>query len=183
MTVQVQINQSLLELVQGDITQQHTEAIVNAANHTLLGGGGVDGAIHRAGGPAILEECRQVGPCPTGEARVTGAGDLPARFVIHAVGPVYWGFGKREKSALLLARCYRASLELALQHHIRTIAFPSISTGAYRYPVHEAAQVALDTVRAFLQERTEVELVRFVLFDVRTFAAYQQVLEQLVGES
>jgi len=177
--VQVRINQSVLELVQGDITQHHVDAIVNAANSSLLGGGGVDGAIHRAGGPTILEECRRIGPCPTGEARITTGGRLPVNYVIHTVGPIYRR--NTEQAASLLTGAYRSSLELASQHHVRSIAFPSISTGAYGYPVDEAALVALKAVVAYLQHHPEIELVRFVLFDSRTFAAYQQVLEHLMG--
>lgn len=178
--MQVTINQSLLDLVQGDITQQETDAIVNAANSSLRGGGGVDGAIHRAGGSAILEACKHIGSCPTGEARITGAGNLRARHVIHAVGPIYHTDPAR--AANLLARAYRASLDLALQHQSRSVAFPSISTGAYGYPVNGAAPIALSTVIDFLQQHPEIELVRFVLFDQATFAAYQQALAQLVDE-
>lgn len=177
--MQAKIDRSVLELVQGDITRQSTDAIVNAANSSLLGGGGVDGAIHRAGGPTILEECRRVGPCPTGEARITGAGNLAARYVIHAVGPIYQG--DPERAAPLLASAYRSSLELASQYGVRTIAFPSISTGAYAYPVEDAAAVALETVITYLQSHPEIELVRFVLFDTHTFATYQRVLERLLG--
>ncbi len=129
----VTINTSILELVVGDITKQETEAIVNAANSSLLGGGGVDGAIHRAGGPKILEECRKLGGCPTGEARITTGGNLKARYVIHTVGPVYHD-GKRSE-AELLSNAYRNSLALASQHKLRSVAFPSISTGAYGYPM------------------------------------------------
>lgn len=176
--MQVTIEQSRLELVQGDITQQTTDAIVNAANSGLRGGGGVDGAIHRAGGPRILEECRQIGGCPTGEARITGAGNLPVRFVIHAVGPIYQG--NPEQAAPLLASAYRSSLELASQHGVRSVAFPSISTGVYAYPVDQAARVALSTVIGYLAGHTDIELVRFVLFDQSTLAAYRQVLGRLV---
>lgn len=171
------INQVTVELVQGDITKQNTDAIVNAANSSLLGGGGVDGAIHRAGGPSILDECRQIGGCPTGEARITGAGALAARSVIHAVGPNFSGVPDHD--APLLAGAYRSSLELASQHEMRSIAFPSISTGAYRYPVKEAAQIALQTVADYLCQDSRIELVRFVLFDQDTFDAYQQALQQL----
>lgn len=177
--MEVKVHHTLLHLVQGDITQQHVDAIVNAANNSLLGGGGVDGAIHRAGGPAILAECRRVGPCPTGEVRLTGGGDLPAQYVIHAVGPIY--DGNAERSAPLLAHTYRSCLDLAVQHQIRTMAFPSISTGAYGYPVDEAASVALDTIITFVRYDPAIELVRFVLFDSRTFVAYHQALEHLMG--
>jgi O-acetyl-ADP-ribose deacetylase (regulator of RNase III) len=177
--VQVRIDKALLELTQGDITQQRTDAIVNAANSSLLGGGGVDGAIHRAGGPRILEECRKVGPCPTGEARITTGGDLAARYVIHTVGPRF--SGNLEHDAALLASAYRSSLELATQHNLRSLAFPSISTGAFSYPLDQAAHTALETTIAYLRDHTGVELARFVLFDARTFAAYQHALEQLTG--
>lgn len=177
--MQVTINQARIELVQGDITQQSTDAIVNAANSSLRGGGGVDGAIHRAGGPGILEECRRIGSCPTGEARITGAGNLAARYVIHAVGPIYHDDAQR--AAPLLASAYRRSLEVAAQHGVRTIAFPSISTGAYAYPVDSAATVALETVIAYLRQHPDIELVRFVLFDKDTLAAYQQALQTILG--
>ncbi|MGB9588352.1 MAG: O-acetyl-ADP-ribose deacetylase [Armatimonadota bacterium] len=167
-----------LELVKGDITEQDTDAIVNAANRTLLGGGGVDGAIHRAGGPKILEECEKLGGCETGDAKITTGGRLKAKYVIHAVGPVYRDGRSGERE--LLASAYKRSLEVAVQHGIKSIAFPSISTGAYRYPVADAADVALRTVISFLKENPQVELVRFVLFDDRTYAAYQSALEGLV---
>lgn len=167
-----------LELVKGDITEQDTDAIVNAANRTLLGGGGVDGAIHRAGGPKILEECEKLGGCETGDAKITTGGRLKAKYVIHAVGPVYRD--GRSGESELLASAYRRSLKIAVEHWIKSIAFPSISTGAYRYPVADAADVALRTVIGFLKENPQIELVRFVLFDDRTYAAYQSALEALV---
>src|SRR5512147_1673573 len=145
----VQIGPSWLELVEGDITRQDTEAIVNAANQTLLGGGGVDGAIHRAGGPQILEECRKIGGCPTGEARITTGGDLKAKWVIHTVGPVYRD-GKHGEPELL-AHAYQSSLTVAAEHGIATLAFPSISTGAYGYPFPEAARIALGTTMEFMK--------------------------------
>ena len=178
MYTQVRINHALLELTQGDITEQDTDAIVNAANPSLLGGGGVDGAIHRAGGPEILEECRQLGGCPPGEARITGGGRLKARYVIHAVGPVYYGGNAGEAGTL--AGAYRHSLELASQHGLRSVAFPSISTGAYGYPVEQAAPIALGTVIAYLREHPELELVRFVLYSTPVFAAYEEALRALV---
>jgi O-acetyl-ADP-ribose deacetylase (regulator of RNase III) len=153
---------SRIELVEGDITTQHVDAIVNAANESLLGGGGVDGAIHRAAGPQLLAECRTLGGCPTGEARITGGYRLPARHVIHTVGPVYHG-GHRGEPALL-ASCYRNALELAQAYHCRTVAFPAISCGVYGYPIEEAARIALSTVQAFLADHAQPELVRFVLF-------------------
>jgi O-acetyl-ADP-ribose deacetylase (regulator of RNase III) len=169
-----------IELVQGDITQQDTEAIVNAANTTLLGGGGVDGAIHRAGGPAILEECRRLGGCGTGDAKITSGGRLRARFVIHAVGPVYRDGRHGEPAAL--ASAYRRSLELAIEHELRSIAFPSISTGAYRFPVTAAAPIALGTVReVFAGRRGALELVRFVLFSAADLQAYRAALDASGG--
>jgi O-acetyl-ADP-ribose deacetylase (regulator of RNase III) len=164
-----------IEILQGDITQLAVDAIVNAANPSLLGGGGVDGAIHRAGGPAILEECRRLGGCVTGDAKITGGGRLRARFVIHTVGPVYGGGTRRE--AELLASAYRRSLEVAVANGIRSLAFPSISTGAYRFPIGEAATIALRTVTAFLAAHPEeLDLVRFVLFSEADLAVYEQAL-------
>jgi O-acetyl-ADP-ribose deacetylase (regulator of RNase III) len=166
-----------LELVRGDITRQDTDAIVNAANTTLLGGGGVDGAIHRAGGPAILEECRRLGGCATGDAKITGGGRLRARSVIHAVGPVYRD--GRHGEPELLARAYRRSLEVAAEHGLRSIAFPSISTGAYRFPVAEAARIALGTAAEFLADHVGgLERVRFVLFSDADLAAYETALRE-----
>jgi O-acetyl-ADP-ribose deacetylase (regulator of RNase III) len=160
-----------VELLRGDITDQDVDAIVNAANTTLLGGGGVDGAIHRAGGPAILAECRRLGGCATGDARITGGGRLRARHVIHAVGPVYRDGGRGEPA--LLASAYRRSLEVASEHALRSVAFPSISTGAYRYPIDAAARIALDTVGAYLRANPAIELVRFVLFSDADLAIYE----------
>jgi O-acetyl-ADP-ribose deacetylase (regulator of RNase III) len=166
---------TVLELVRGDITQQDTDAIVNAANTTLLGGGGVDGAIHRAGGPAILDECKRLGGCATGDARITGGGRLPARFVIHAVGPVYRDGRHGEPD--LLRHAYQRSLEVAVEHGVRSIAFPSISTGAYRFPIDEAAPIALDTVQRFCATRPgALACVRFVLFSDGDLAAYERAL-------
>lgn len=169
-----------VDLTRGDITQETVDAIVNAANSSLLGGGGVDGAIHRAGGPAILEECRRIreaqGPLPPGEAVMTGAGRLPCRHVIHTVGPVWTGGHRGEP--LTLARCYRNSLALAAARGLRSVAFPSISTGAYGYPVADAAQVALAAVREMLEAGSPVELVRFVLFSDSDLAAYRLEMER-----
>ena len=165
----------MIELVLGDITTQHVDAIVNAANSTLLGGGGVDGAIHRAGGPAILAECRQLGGCMPGEAKATTAGDLPARYVFHAVGPVWRGGAEGEPD--LLASCHRRAIELAAEHACASLAFPAISTGAYGYPVELAAPVAIRATRAALAASPTVELARFVFRDERTLAPYRAVLE------
>ncbi len=176
--MQVKISESSLELVEGDITRQDTDAIVNAANTSLLGGGGVDGAIHRAGGPKILEECRQLGGCPTGEARLTSGGNLKARYVIHTVGPIYRGGAHRE--AELLASCYRESLKLASGKGLASVAFPSISTGAYGYPLTEAARIALQSVLDYLAQHPEIRLVRFVLFGRPAYETYEKVLRELL---
>jgi O-acetyl-ADP-ribose deacetylase (regulator of RNase III) len=173
----LEIATSVLELVEGDITKQDTEAIVNAANTTLLGGGGVDGAIHRAGGPEILEECRKIGGCPTGETRITAGGRLKARWVIHTVGPVYRDGKHREPE--LLASAYRNSLRLASEKGIKTLAFPSISTGAYGYPIADAARIALSTVIEYLRQHPEITLVRFVLFGQAALRSYEEALEGL----
>jgi len=161
-----------IELVRGDITRETTDAIVNAANSSLLGGGGVDGAIHRAGGPSILAECRLLGGCETGDAKATRAGDLPARFVIHTVGPVWRGGGADE--AELLASCHRRSIEAAAELGCRSVSFPAISTGIYGYPPELAAPVALAAAAAGLEEHPQVELVRFVLFDERSHAIFER---------
>ncbi|HKW41641.1 MAG TPA: O-acetyl-ADP-ribose deacetylase [Gemmatimonadales bacterium] len=165
---------SLLEAVPGDITAQAVDAIVNAANTTLLGGGGVDGAIHRAAGPELLEACRRIGGCPTGEARITGGYGLPARHVIHTVGPV-WRDGSHGEPELL-RRCYVSSLRLAADHALQSLAFPSISTGAYRYPFDDAAAIAVATVRGELARPTSVQLVRFVCFSAKDLAVYRRLL-------
>jgi len=180
--VQITVNRAKLSVVQGDITRQATDAIVNAANSGLMGGGGVDGAIHRAGGPAILEECRQIvarqGRLPTGKAVMTTGGNLKARYVIHTVGPVWGGGGKDE--AARLASAYRESLKLAAANKLTSISFPSISTGVYGYPVDQAARVALKAIVSFLRESvTTVKEVVMVLFDSRTFDAYSEALQEI----
>ncbi len=174
----VQIGKCVLELVEGDITKQETEAIVNAANTSMLGGGGVDGAIHRAGGSQILEECKKIGGCPTGEARITTGGRLKAKWVIHTVGPVYRDGKHREPE--LLASAHRNSLQLALEKGIKTVAFPSISTGAYGYPLADAACIGLRTAVEFLKAHPEIILVRFVLFGQAALRTYETVLDELL---
>ena len=175
--MEVTINKSRVVLVQGDITTETTQAIVNAANSRLAGGGGVDGAIHAAGGPSIMAECRKIGGCPTGEAVITTGGNLKAQYVIHTVGPIYRGGTHGEEK--LLSSAYRESLELASKKGIRSISFPSISTGAYAYPTRDAARVALKTVVDYLADHPEVELVRFVLFGAVDLEVYEAVLKDL----
>ncbi len=172
--MQIKIGETVLELVKGNIVHQEVDAIVNAANTKLAGGGGVDGAIHRAGGQSIMEECRALQGCPTGSAKTTGAGNLPAKYVIHAVGPFY---STRAKDPELLAGAYRTSLEIAVEKECQSIAFPSLSTGAYRYPLHEAAPIALGTIVEFLRSQPHnLQMVRLVLFDDKTLAAYEKAL-------
>ena len=177
--MRVEIGNALIELHQGDITDETTDAIVNAANSQLAGGGGVDGAIHRRGGHAIMAEtdARYPEGCPTGSAVISSAGNLPVRYVVHAVGPV-WSGGNRGE-AELLAAAYRRCLELAVEHNCQSIAFPSLSTGAYRYPIDRAARIALQTVIRFLQEQEAPSRVRFVLFDEGAYGAYAAALEEL----
>lgn len=163
-----------IAIVQGDITRQEADAIVNAANSSLLGGGGVDGAIHRAGGPSILEECRRLGGCDTGDAKATGAGALPARWVIHTVGPVWQGGDHDEDE--LLASCHRRSLEVASELGARTVAFPAISTGVYRFPVERAARIAIGTTAEHLAANPKLEQVTFVLFSADHHAAFEAAL-------
>ena len=165
---------SKIEIARGDITTFHVDAIVNAANTSLLGGGGVDGAIHRTAGPKLLAECRTIGGCRPGEAKITRGYDLPARFVIHAVGPI-WRDGKHNEPETL-ANCYRHSLQLAVENGIKTIAFPAVSCGAYGYPISEAAQIALKTVRDFLATDDRIEKITFVLWDEDIYDAYRQLL-------
>ena len=164
-----------IEVVEGDVTRLDVDAIVNAANESLLGGGGVDGAIHRAAGPRLLEECRGLGGCPTGEARITGAYDLPARYVVHTVGPVWRGGDRGEDG--LLESCYQESLRLAAEHGARTIAFPAISTGVYRFPVPRAAGIAVRTVTAGLAEHPSIRRVVLCCFDARSAGVFREALQ------
>lgn len=165
---------AVLQAVQGDITEQKTDAIVNAANTTLLGGGGVDGAIHRKAGPELLKECSALGGCATGDAKITKGYKLPAKFVIHTPGPVWNGGQKGEEEKL--AGCYRRSLEVAAENGVKTIAFPSISTGIYRFPPDKAAQIAVKTAQEFTAEHPAIEKVIFVCFSKPDFERYQKIL-------
>jgi O-acetyl-ADP-ribose deacetylase (regulator of RNase III) len=165
-----------MEVIEGDVTRQDVDAIVNAANTTLLGGGGVDGAIHRAAGPKLLEECRKLGGCATGDAKITSGYQLPARWVIHTVGPIWHGGRRREDE--MLASCYRKSLALAAKNRLKTIAFPCISTGAYGFPIERATRIAVREVKAFLAKNTTVEKVIFVCFLRRDLEVYEKVLEE-----
>lgn len=174
----VNVGHGVLSLVQGDITQEETDAIVNAANARLAGGAGVDGAIHRAGGPAIMAECRKIGGCPTGQAVITTGGNLKARHVIHTVGPVYRG-GTRNEAGLLRS-AHRESLKLAAAKGLTSIAFPAISTGVYGYPMDEAARIALTEAIAYLREHTDISLIRFVLFDKAAYDVFVQELRKLL---
>jgi O-acetyl-ADP-ribose deacetylase (regulator of RNase III) len=176
--MEVKINNSTLALAEGDITNESTDAIVNAANTRLAGGAGVDGAIHRAGGPSIMEECRKIGGCPTGQAVITTGGNLRAKYVIHTVGPVYQGGNKGE--AALLKSAHLESLKLASARKLKSISFPAISTGVYGYPVHEAAQIALKTAIDYLKEHSDMELVRFVLFGRKTYDIFAEELKELI---
>ena len=166
-----------IEIIQGDITKQQVDAIVNAANRSLLGGGGVDGAIHRAAGPELLAETRTLGGCPTGEARITKGYRLPAKYVIHTVGPVWRGGDHNEDE--LLASCYRNSLKLAVENGVHTIAFPAISTGVYRFPLERATRIALSGVKGFLEQDDSIEKVIFVCFDRRTYDVYQRLFWEI----
>ena len=165
-----------IEILQGDITTLKLDAIVNAANTTLLGGGGVDGAIHRAAGPELLNECRKIGGCPTGEARMTKAYNLPAKYVIHTVGPVYHG---KDNDRRLLSLCYKNSLELAVKNNIGSIAFPAISCGVYGYPVKDACRIAMDTTFQFLENNSTLKKVVFILFSADTYNVYKEYLKAL----
>ena len=177
--MKVKINDCILEIVQGDITEQDTEAIVNAANEKLIPGGGVDGAIHRKGGPSILEELRaKYTHCPTGQAVITGGGNLKAKYVIHAVGPIYKD-GKHGEPELL-ASAYKNSLLKAVEYNISSISFPSLSTGAYGYPMEDAAKIALETVISFLKEHKKPKLVRFVLWGEESYKIFEKTLKSFV---
>jgi O-acetyl-ADP-ribose deacetylase (regulator of RNase III) len=166
-----------IEVIQADITKLQVDAIVNAANNTLLGGGGVDGAIHRAAGPALLAECRLLNGCKTGEAKITKGYNLPAHFVIHTVGPVWKGGDKGEPD--LLAACYRESLKLAVANHIETIAFPAISCGAYYYPVHQAAKIAINETSQFLENHPSIQKVYLTCLEYDVFKAFNKALAAL----
>lgn len=175
--MQIKIKNATLELVRGDITQQDTDAIVNAANSSLLGGGGVDGAIHRAVGPQLLAECRTLGGCHTGDAKITRGYNLQAKYVIHAVGPVYRDgkYGEPE----LLASAYRRSLEIAYAHELQSMAFAAISTGVYGYPMEDAARIAFTTILDFLETHDAPQRVRMVLYDTRALQVHERVVEEL----
>jgi len=182
--MEVTVNKTEISIVQGDITGQDTDVIVNAANSSLMGGGGVDGAIHRAGGPAILEECKKIvarqGRLPTGKAVITTGGNLKARYVLHTVGPIWHGGSRNE--AELLRSAYYECLKLATENKLASISFPSISTGAYGYPVDEAAKIAVSTVVSFLKEQaTSLKDVVFVLFDSRTYQSYRSALQVYIN--
>lgn len=176
--MQIKVNDKTIEIVQGDVTQQSVDAIVNAANSRLAGGGGVDGAIHRRGGPAIMEETNRRYPdgCPTGSAVISGAGELPAKFVIHAVGPVWNGGGRGEPE--LLAGAYRRCMELAAEENCQSVAFPAISCGVYGYPIDQAAEIAIDEASEFLQSNDRPSLVRFVLFGEATYNIFEKALKE-----
>ncbi len=176
--MEAEINKGTLSLIEGDITKQDTEAIVNAANKSLLGGGGVDGAIHRAGGPKILDECKKIGGCETGEAVITTGANLKAKYVIHTVGPVYRDGLRHEPE--LLKNAYQNCLTLASSKNIKSIAFPSISTGAYRFPMVRASEIALKTALNYLKENSDIELIRFVLFGQKALEVYEKTLKRLI---
>ncbi len=165
---------SRIEITREDITKMNVDAIVNAANRTLLGGGGVDGAIHRAAGRQLLEECKTLNGCDTGDAKITKGYNLPAKYVIHTVGPVWYGGNNNERE--LLANCYRRSLELAVNNDCKTIAFPNISTGVYRFPKDKAAEIAIKEVTEFLNKNKTIEKVFFVCFDIENYRLYSELL-------
>lgn len=168
-----------IEIILGDITTQRVDAIVNAANNSLLGGGGVDGAIHRAAGVELLAECRTLNGCATGQAKITKAYKLPAKYVIHSVGPIWSGGRKNEKE--LLADCYRNCLRIAVENNVKSIAFPSISTGAYAYPIELASKIALTEMNEFLKSNNEIEKILIVCFGNQAFNLYQQTFHELIG--
>jgi O-acetyl-ADP-ribose deacetylase (regulator of RNase III) len=176
--MEIKLKKGTLVLIRGDITKETTDAIVNAANKTLLGGGGVDGAIHRAGGSEILKECKKIGGCETGQAVLTTGGKLKTRYVIHTVGPIYQD-GQHNES-VLLKNAYTNSIKVAATKKIKSLSFPSISTGAYGYPVDEAARIALTCTRDFLNTHDIPELIRFVLYDERTYNVYEKVLKEII---
>ena len=176
--MEIKINQTAIVLFCGDITMETTDAIVNAANEHLAGGGGVDGAIHSAGGPAIMAECRKIGGCPTGQAVITTAGNLAAKYVIHTVGPVYHGGSKGE--ADLLQNSYRNSLNLAKEKRLQSISFPAISCGIYGYPQDEAARLAIKTCIEFARENTGIKLIRHILFNRRIYDIFSEEFKKLV---
>ncbi len=177
--IRIKIKQTVLELHQGDITKQDIDAIVNAANSSLLGGGGVDGAIHRAAGPQLLAETRTLGGCETGDAKISGGYNLKARYVVHTVGPVY---SMSPDAPKLLASAYRRSLEVAAENGVTSIAFPAVSTGVYGYPLDEAAMIALGTVCDFVAENSQIKLVRFVLFTPTSVNVFASALDKLVQQ-
>jgi O-acetyl-ADP-ribose deacetylase len=176
--MEAKINETLIVLACGDITEESTDAIVNAANERLAGGAGVDGAIHRAGGPAIMAECRKIGGCPTGQAVITTAGNLKAKFVIHTVGPIYCGGTRNE--AKLLQSCYRECLKLALHKNLQSISFPAISTGIYGYPIDEAAHLALKICIEFAHENNGIKFIRHILFDSRSYEIFSAEFKKLI---
>lgn len=176
MEARVKVNGTTISLVKGDITLEETDAIVNAANTALAGGGGVDGAIHRAGGPGIMEECRKIGSCPTGSAVITTGGSLKARHVIHTVGPIYRDGSHGEPD--LLRSAYLSSMKLALENGLKSVSFPSISTGAYGYPIEEASKIAVSAVIEFIRQNKGLDLVRFVLFSDNDLTTYSRALEK-----
>jgi len=175
--LQVKVGGSVLELIRGDITEQSTEAIVNAANKRLAPGGGVAGAIHRAAGPELWEECKKLGGCETGEAKLTKGYNLPARYVIHTVGPIYSG---SPQDGELLEACYKSSLKLAVRKGIKSLSFPAISTGAFGYPMEKAARVALKAVITFMKKHHEIKLVRFALYSSRALRIHEEALREIL---
>ncbi len=175
--MKIKIKKSVIELLKGDITNESTDAIVNAANQFLVGGGGVDGAIHKAGGPSIMQECQKIGSCPPGHSVITTAGNLKAKNVIHTVGPIYYGGTKNE--AEILKSAYLESLKLASAKKLKSISFPAISTGIYGYPIHEAAHIALKTTIKYLEKNRIIEHVRFILFEQKTYNIFIEELIKL----